>query len=206
MWPGNRKCRPARILRRSLRRPRCRSGPVEQERDRHLNISEICWNAACADPVGSLLVFLNLLESQPQCFAEFLLAHAKHDAAHAHPAADIFVNRIGRFGRHFRHSLRLPGWDSEVMPRAPAPSNPARKVGKLRRISARPDWSIDGMQNANCAVDLSTGDFCVPASSRANVVNFGMQDLRSSLCSTSPKREAVQTATRIAAGMSPTRA
>ena len=64
-------------------------------------------DAAGADPVGALLVFLNLLEGQAQCFAEFFLAHAQHDAAHAHTAADIFVNRIGRFGRHLQHSLGL---------------------------------------------------------------------------------------------------
>src|SRR5262249_30790963 len=52
----------------------------------------------------ALLVFLDLLEGQTERLAELLLAHAQHDAAHAHPAANIFVNRVGCF-RHLRYSL-----------------------------------------------------------------------------------------------------
>src|ERR1700680_1927027 len=45
---------------------------------------------------------------------------------HAHTTADIFVNRIGRFGRHFQHSLGLRLQDEakgrRSMPQAPMPS------------------------------------------------------------------------------------
>src|SRR5665213_938077 len=82
---------------------------LEQERDRHLQYFRDLLDAACANPVGAFLVFLHLLERQPQCFAELFLAHAKHDTAHAHTTADIFVNRVGRFGRHLQHSLELRG-------------------------------------------------------------------------------------------------
>src|ERR1700753_679799 len=74
-------------------------------------ISEICW-IRLAPPLLALLVFLHLLEGEPQCFAEFFLAHAEHDPAHAHATADIFVNRVGRF-RHFKTLLGIePGTDS----------------------------------------------------------------------------------------------
>ena len=61
--------------------------------------------AAGADAVGALLVFLNLLESQAERLTELFLTHAEHDAAHADTAADILVNRVGRFGGH----LDTPG-------------------------------------------------------------------------------------------------
>src|SRR3954451_20812410 len=73
---------------------------LEQEGHRHLENFGNLLDAARADPVCALLVFLNLLESQAQSFTELFLAHAQHDAAHPHATADIFVNRVGRF-RHF---------------------------------------------------------------------------------------------------------
>lgn len=51
---------------------------------------------ARADAIGALLVFLHLLEGQPQRFAELLLAHFQQDALHAHAASDMPVYRIGR--------------------------------------------------------------------------------------------------------------
>jgi len=62
-------------------------------------------NPAGADAVGALLVLLNLLERQSEGLTKFLLTHAHHQTAHAHAAADVPVNRIGRFTRHFQHSL-----------------------------------------------------------------------------------------------------
>src|SRR6266404_5553074 len=78
---------------------------LEQERYRHLEYFGDLLDAACSDPVGAFLVLLNLLEGETQSFAKLLLAHAEHDPAHAHTTADIFVNRVGRFGRHLQHSL-----------------------------------------------------------------------------------------------------
>src|ERR1700730_10901955 len=104
---------------------------LEQKRDRDLKDFGDLLDAACSDPVGALLVFLNLLECKAQCFAEFFLTHTEHDAAHAHTTADIFVNRVGRFGRHFQHSLGSCLQDEakreRSMPQAPIPSNLARK-------------------------------------------------------------------------------
>ena len=50
--------------------------------------------AARADPVGALFVFLHLLKRQAKSIAEFLLAHSEHHAAHAHAAADVLVDRV----------------------------------------------------------------------------------------------------------------
>ena len=59
-------------------------------------------NAARADAVGALLVFPRLL-SQAERIAELFLAHAEHDATHAHATADI-LQQGGRFGRDRRRS------------------------------------------------------------------------------------------------------
>ena len=60
-------------------------------------ICEICCKPAGADAVGALLVFLHLLKGQAERVSELLLAHAQHHPAHAHPAADMLVDRIGGF-------------------------------------------------------------------------------------------------------------
>jgi hypothetical protein len=54
--------------------------------------------AQSTNPVRALLVFLNLLERQSDGFTELLLAHPEHQAAHAHAAADVLVDRVRRFG------------------------------------------------------------------------------------------------------------
>src|SRR5436305_4810698 len=82
---------------------------LEQKRDRDLEDLGDLLDAAGADPVGAFLVFLNLLEGETQGFAELFLAHAEHDAAHAHATADIFVNRVGRFDRHLQTLLKAWG-------------------------------------------------------------------------------------------------
>src|SRR4029077_1952686 len=77
---------------------------LEQERHRDLQHFRNLLDAAGTDAVGALLVFLDLLKGQPERFAELFLAHPQHDAAHPHPAANVFVNRVGCF-RHLRYSL-----------------------------------------------------------------------------------------------------
>src|SRR6266566_8706028 len=104
---------------------------LEQKRDRDLEDFRDLLDAAGADPIGTFLVFLNLLEGETQGLAELLLAHSQHDAAHAHATADIFVNRVGRFGRHLQTLLR-PGdeaYQAGRMPQTPTPSNLARRSG-----------------------------------------------------------------------------
>ena len=49
---------------------------------------------ARSDAVSALLVFLHLLEREAERIAQFSLAHCKHHAAHAHPAADVLVDWV----------------------------------------------------------------------------------------------------------------
>jgi hypothetical protein len=48
-----------------------------------------------ADAVGAALVFLNLLERQPDRLAKFSLAEAKESPAKPHAAANMDIDRIG---------------------------------------------------------------------------------------------------------------
>src|SRR5882724_6173028 len=82
---------------------------LEQEGYRDLKDLRNLLDTAGTDPVGALLIFLDLLKCEAKCFAELFLAQAKHNAAHPHPTADILVNRVRRFSRHFQLSLRPGG-------------------------------------------------------------------------------------------------
>src|SRR3569833_349682 len=80
--------------------------PFEQERDRDLEDLGNLLDSARTNAVCALFVFLYLLECEAKSLTELFLAHAQHDTAHPHPAADMFVNRVGRFRRHLSHSLK----------------------------------------------------------------------------------------------------
>jgi hypothetical protein len=56
--------------------------------------------AGGADAVGPLLVFLDLLERQPEGVSEIGLAHIKHEPSDAHAAANMLVDRIKGAFRH----------------------------------------------------------------------------------------------------------
>ena len=73
---------------------------VEEERHRHLQDVRDLLQAARADPVRALLVFLHLLKGQAERVAELLLTHAEHHPTHTHPRAHVLVRRIGRLLRH----------------------------------------------------------------------------------------------------------
>jgi hypothetical protein len=66
--------------------------PLEEERYRNLeNVGDLLQPAR-SDAVSTLLVLLHLLEGEAERIAQFPLAHCKHHAAHAHPAADVLVD------------------------------------------------------------------------------------------------------------------
>jgi len=46
------------------------------------------------DAVGTFLLFLHLLEGEVECGTQLFLAHCKHNAAHAHPSADVLVGGV----------------------------------------------------------------------------------------------------------------
>jgi hypothetical protein len=67
------------------------------EKERHWDLQKLrdVLQAARADAVRSFLIFLHLLEREPESVAELLLAHSKHQPAHPDPAAHVFVDRVG---------------------------------------------------------------------------------------------------------------
>jgi hypothetical protein len=48
---------------------------------------------ACADSIGTLLIFLHLLEREPKGIAKCGLSHPEHLPAHTHATAHMLVNR-----------------------------------------------------------------------------------------------------------------
>jgi hypothetical protein len=76
-------------LARQLRRT------FEEERHRNLQYMGDVLQAARPHTVRSLLVFLHLLERNPEPVAELRLAHSEHHPTHSDPAAYVFVDRIG---------------------------------------------------------------------------------------------------------------
>jgi hypothetical protein len=67
---------------------------LEEKRYRNLQDAGDVLQAPRADPIRAFFLFLHLLERQAECIAKLLLAHFKHEPAHAHTTAHIHVNRI----------------------------------------------------------------------------------------------------------------
>jgi hypothetical protein len=74
---------------------------VEEERNRHLKDLGYVLQPAGANAVGSLLIFLNLLERQSKRVRKIGLAHFEHQTAHPHAAADMPVDGVKNASRHF---------------------------------------------------------------------------------------------------------
>jgi hypothetical protein len=66
------------------------------EEERYWNLQNVgdLLQPTRSDAVSTLLVFLHLLEREAERIAQFSLAHCKHHAAHAHPAADVLVDWV----------------------------------------------------------------------------------------------------------------
>ena len=56
--------------------------------------------AARANAIRSLLIFLHLLERDAEGIAKLRLVHTEHHSAHAHPAAHVLVDRVERLLYH----------------------------------------------------------------------------------------------------------
>jgi hypothetical protein len=67
---------------------------LEEERNLHLKDLGNMPQAAGTDAIGTLLVFLNLLECQAKGVGNIGLTHIEHEPAHAQAAADVLVYRI----------------------------------------------------------------------------------------------------------------
>jgi hypothetical protein len=102
----------ARRRRRALSdwRSRRRRRAFEEERYWHLQDLRDVMEAARADPICTLLVFLYLLECQAKGIPELRLAHAEHHPAHAHTSAHVLVSRVGDLLRHSRLIARFCGY------------------------------------------------------------------------------------------------
>jgi hypothetical protein len=72
---------------------------VEEKRNRHLKDLRNVLQPARANAIGSLLIFLNLLERQSKPVRKVGLAHFEHQAAHAHAAANMLVDGIKTVSR-----------------------------------------------------------------------------------------------------------
>src|SRR5215469_16487483 len=81
---------------------------LEEKSDRDLENVRNLLKTTGTDPIGALIVFLNLLERQPERVAEFLLAHRQHHPAHTNPASDVLVGRVWRLFCQGSHAGLLP--------------------------------------------------------------------------------------------------
>jgi hypothetical protein len=102
------KSKPSEVARKSLTnegegassdssaagQPSGAGAPSKKKRDRHLKDLGDVLQAAGADAIGPLLVFLDLLERQPEGVSEIGLAHIELEPPHTHAAANMLVDRI----------------------------------------------------------------------------------------------------------------
>src|SRR5436190_15265765 len=72
----------------------CGRHPFEKELYGHLQDIGNVLQAACPDPVGALLVLLDLLKRHAKCITELLLSDLKRISPHAQPAAHMRVGRL----------------------------------------------------------------------------------------------------------------
>jgi len=94
-----------------------RGKATEKERNRHVQNLGHIGEARSADPIGSTLVFLHLLEGQPDSLGEAVLVHPEQQPSHADALADMDVNWVRYAGAaserrpgtsHFGSSQRRP--------------------------------------------------------------------------------------------------
>ena len=62
---------------------------------RHVQGTAQVEKPARSDAVDAALVFLDLLEGEPDGLDGLFLAHAKQVAAQAHPGTERYINRVG---------------------------------------------------------------------------------------------------------------
>jgi len=70
--------------------------------------------AACADPIGAFLIFLDLLKGNAKTFAEFFLAQPKHVPPQSNPAAHVNIDWIRSLLVFGHHNLRSISRKSSV--------------------------------------------------------------------------------------------
>jgi hypothetical protein len=132
--------------------PNARHGrrALEEKRNRHLEDLGDVLQAAGADAVSSLFVFLDLLECQPERICNIGLAHVEHKPPHSHAAADMLVGRIKSSPGHLRFPVVaaiFSGCPGPVL-QAPATVLPPRDLPSERAPAPRQWWSANSMRAA----------------------------------------------------------
>src|SRR5262245_56477256 len=79
---------------------------LEQGRDRNTQKRCDLQQSAAANPISSLLVFLDLLEGQTELISKVCLSEPLLQTINPDIAANHLVNRVGPFASH--HNLRPP--------------------------------------------------------------------------------------------------
>jgi len=72
---------------------------IKEEGNRDVENMAHVLQATCTDAICPFFVFLHLLEREAQLTGKLFLAHAEYKATHADAATDMFVGRMGVFGR-----------------------------------------------------------------------------------------------------------
>jgi hypothetical protein len=91
-----------------------------------------------SDPVGAVLIVLDLLAGNAECVGQFLLRHAEQQSAQPHAGADMRVDRVGGSVREHENPGRRqdkPGHRIHLMCVAPpfCISDSPRKPPKSER-------------------------------------------------------------------------
>src|SRR5260370_16216200 len=112
--------------------------------------------AARADVIHAILVFLHLLEADTEPIVERRLAHVQHNSAPTHTTADVFVDGIGGSFLHHLNRMRAEGLARKALlphpylvPYARSPASPLPGA-----VNARPaeDSSIAAVQIGSSGV------------------------------------------------------
>jgi hypothetical protein len=96
--------------------------PFEEEAHRHVQRVGDVPQPRRADPVHPGLVFLDLLELDPDSIGELLLGHSDHPATVTDPLADMLINRVFHANLLVIHDLSLQQGSRQSADRLNSPS------------------------------------------------------------------------------------
>src|SRR5262249_9029642 len=104
---------------------------LEQSRDR--NTYKRCYlqQPPAADPIGPLLVFLNLLKRQTELISKFRLSEPLLQTINPDIAANDLVDRVGPFASHHKASSSLTRNSTGLFSGARLPSGHVTAVSYL---------------------------------------------------------------------------
>ena len=83
---------------------------LEEIPNRHRQGSGDLLKSAGSDPIGALLVFLDLLQCHAKAVTELLLTEAEDQSAQSHSLADLKINQIELLGYFLVPSQTAPAY------------------------------------------------------------------------------------------------